>query len=197
MFRIKVNSINLYPLGGITRLNIDLNVSLYKELLILLGGPIFQFNSLILLKYLFPMELEMINYYFYGILLFNLLPIYPLDGGRILNLLVELFTPYKLSIKISILISYFSLLIIFLINSSNNIILMIMFLLVLIIKEEKKIDYIYHKFILERYLNNYRFKKTKIISNKDNFYRNKKHIIRNKNRYYYEKEYLSKILKKY
>ena len=123
---IKVSEIYIYPLGGITKLKMDLNVNTFKELLIVMSGPIFQFLALIILINIFPKDIEMIKYYHYSILLFNLLPIYPLDGGKILNLLIELFTPYKLSIKISVLISYLSILIIFLnTNIKGNIIIMI------------------------------------------------------------------------
>lgn len=195
---IEIINIYIYPLGGITKLRADLNINLYKELIVLIAGPIFQFNALFLLKYLFPYNIEMIRYYHYSILLFNLLPIYPLDGGKIMNLILELFTPYKLSIKLSVISSYLVLLILFLKSKLKiNIIIMIVLLLLLIIKEQKKIDYLYNKFILERYLNDYKFKKTKIVSDKNNFYRDKKHLIRDRNHYYLEKEYLSKIIKKY
>ena len=36
---------------------------------------------------------------------------------------------------------------------------MISLLIILITKEKNKIDYIYNKYLLERYLNNYKFKK--------------------------------------
>ena len=81
----------------------NLNISPIKELLILLGGPIFQFTALIILNYLFPTKQEIINYYHYSILLFNLLPVYPLDGGRIINLLMQIFITYKKGFKLSII----------------------------------------------------------------------------------------------
>ena len=39
--------------------------------------------------------------------LFNLLPIYPLDGFRILNSALQMFTPYKQSLKFSCIFSLF------------------------------------------------------------------------------------------
>ena len=195
---IKVNYIYIYPLGGITKLNTDLNINLYKELIVLIAGPLSQFNALFLLRFLFPNDIEMINYYHYSILLFNLLPIYPLDGGKIMNLIIEMFIPYKLSIKISIFGSYIILLGLFFYNEIKiNIIVMMILLLILIFKEQKKINYLYNKFILERYLNSYKFKDTKIVLDKNSFYRNKKHLIKDNYKYYFEKEYLAKILKKY
>ena len=36
--------------------------------------------------------------------LFNLMPIYPLDGGKLLHIILTNFMPYKVSYKISIFI---------------------------------------------------------------------------------------------
>lgn len=198
VLKIKIDSINIYPLGGVSKFNMDLNTNPIKELLILLGGPIFQFIALIILCYLFPLKKEIIYFYHYGILSFNLLPIYPLDGGRILNLLIQVFKPYKKSIKLSIVLSYLVLMIILLSNKlKGNIIVMIIILLSLILKENKKINHVYNKFILERYLNNYKFKDSKIINSINDLYRGKKHLIKENQTYYYEKDYLDKKLKKY
>ena len=194
---VKVKNIYIYPLGGVSKFNMDLNINPIKELLILLGGPLFQFLSLFLI-YLFKDKKEVIIIYHYSILLFNLLPIYPLDGGRLINILFQIFISYKRSIKLSIIFSYLLLLIIILkSNLKGNIIIMIIFLFSLIIKESKRINYLYNKFILERYLNNYNFKSSKIINNINNLYRGKKHLIKDNNIYYLEKEYLDKKIKKY
>ena len=194
---VKVKNIYIYPLGGVSKFNMDLNINPIKELLILLGGPLFQFLSLFLI-YLFKDKKEVIIIYHYSILLFNLLPIYPLDGGRLINILFQIFISYKRSIKLSIIFSYLLLLIILLkSNLKGNIIIMIIFLFSLIIKESKRINYLYNKFILERYLNNYNFKSSKIINNINNLYRGKKHLIKDNNTYYLEKEYLAKKIKKY
>ena len=66
------------------------------------------------------------------------------------------------------------------------------FLIYLIRREDLKINFRYNKFLLERYLNNYFFKKEKIISNENNFYRTKKNIIKCNNQLFSEKEYLKK-----
>ena len=76
----------------------------------------------------------------------------------------------------------------------NNYIFIIV-LLIIITKEKNKIYYIYNKFLLERYLNNYNFKKTNIIKNENNFFRNRKHILNIKNKYELEKDYLRRKFK--
>lgn len=194
---IKIEKIYIYPLGGISKFNMDLNISIKKELLILINGPLFQFIAYLILLILLPTKKELITIYHYSILSFNLLPIYPLDGGKLLKLLFNKIFSYKYSLKLIINLSYLILLIILLISKKNiNLVVMTSLLLILITKEKNKIDYIYNKYLLERYLNNYKFKNTKIINNINNLYRDNNHIINKDNNYYLEKEYLEKIYKK-
>ena len=171
-----------------------LNINPIKELIILIGGPLFQFLAYFLLIIIFKDDIRLVSVYHFGILLFNLLPIYPLDGGKILKIILDLFIPYKKSLLISIYLSYFLVLIIFfnIKELKINIIITISLLIILITKEKRKINYIYNRFVLERYLNNYRFKKSEIVDSINNFYRNKKHLIKDNGNYYFEKDYLKK-----
>ena len=189
---INVKYIYIYPLGGISKFNMLLNDYIWKELLILLAGPLTQNIAYIILINIFNRDREVILIYHLSILIFNLLPIYPLDGGRIVNLLFNIFIPYKKSLQLIIKISYITTLIIFIIqkNITINIIVMLLFLLILIHKEEGKINFIYNKFLLERVMNNYNFKRRKMINNITNFYRNRTHLIKENGKYYEEKEYL-------
>ena len=193
---VEVKEIYIYPLGGITKFNMDLNISIKKELLILMMGPLFQFIAYFILIIIMPTRQELIHIYHYSILTFNLLPIYPLDGGKLLNLLLNNFISYKLSLNIINIISYLTIICIFIFtNKTANIIIMIILLLFLVTKEKKRINYIYNKFLLERYLKNYNFRKDRIIENVDSFYRDSLHIINENNNYYLEKEYLEKLYK--
>lgn len=199
IFKVEVYKIYLYPLGGISKFNMEQNISPYKEFLILISGPIFQIGAYLLLKIIMPSYINMITTYHYGILLFNLMPIYPLDGGKFLNLFLSNFLTFKLSYYTSICISIIIILIIFLTNffSLNfNTIFIVVFLLLKVIKEYKNLDFLYQKFLLERYLHNYHFPDTKIINNINNFYRNKAHILNINNSYCWEKDFLHKIYKK-
>lgn len=191
---INVKYIYIYPLGGISKFNMLLNDYIWKELLILLAGPLTQNIAYIILINIFNRDREVILIYHLSILIFNLLPIYPLDGGRIVNLLFNIFIPYKKSLQLIIKISYITTLIIFIIqkNITINIIVMLLFLLILIHKEENKVNFIYNKFLLERVMNNYNFKRRKMINNITNFYRNRTHLIKENGKVYEEKEYLTK-----
>ena len=70
----KLNRIEIYPYGGCSKLEHDINIRLYKELLILIMGPITQIIFVYLINY-FKID---VNKYFYSysnyILIFNLLP---------------------------------------------------------------------------------------------------------------------------
>ena len=97
-----LDKITFYPYGGITTFNLPLNIPLYRELLILIMGPIMQIVEYLLLINYYPF----IKIYHYTLLIFNLLPIYPLDGGKILNILCAYKFNYLKSIKIKIKKSY-------------------------------------------------------------------------------------------
>ena len=56
---------------------------------------------------------------------------------------------------------------------------MTLFLIKSIVIEITNLKYKYNKFILERYINNYNFKKTIIVSTLYKFKRDRKHIINN------------------
>ena len=197
IFKIEIKEIYIYPLGGISKFNIPLNIKPIKEFLILVMGPLFQCFAYFILIKIMPDKEKIISIYHFGILSFNLLPIYPLDGGKLLKIVLDKFINYKDSLKLIIIISYILVILIFIIKIKKiNIIIMTIFLLLLITKEKNKINSIYNKFILERYLNNYKFKKSRIISSKDYFYIDKSHIIKKDDKYYLEKEYLNNLYKK-
>ena len=189
-----MDKIIIYPYGGITKFNLPLNILIKRELLILIMGPIFQIVGYLILKNYF----SNISIYHYSLLLFNLLPIYPLDGGKILNAFLGIFNPYMKSFYFTF---YLSIFFIFLLLGYNiyyfnlNLFLMTIILLVKLIKVYQKRYYYYNRFLLERYLNNYNFKKTNIIKNENNFFRNRKHILNINNKYELEKDYLRKKFK--
>lgn len=190
---LETDSIYLYPLGGISKINMPLNIPIYKDIIILIMGPIFQYISYYILLYIFN-DYELITRYHIGILLFNMLPIYPLDGGKLLNIIFTCIIPYKISYRIIIYISYIFNIILLLCNDkiSVNMILIYIVLIVMIRKEQLKEGVVYNKFLLERYLNNYKYKKSKIVKNVNGFYRTKNNIVYNGKKYYNEKELLEK-----
>ena len=197
--KVEVDKIYLYPLGGISRFYLQANASSLKELIILLMGPIFQFIAYTILLKIFPENIELIKIYHYGIIFFNLLPIYPLDGGKLIKLLLSEFIPYRNSLIITIIISYITIFLYVIITLHNlklNNLIIIIFLLHKVKTESKNINQMYEKFLLERYLYRHNFKKKKIINSYKKFYKNATHLINENSKYYLEKEYLEKKYKK-
>ncbi len=190
-FNWKIDKIYIYPLGGITKINDKINKPLKEEIIIVLMGPIFQ---MIYYYVLIKMGVQDILLFNLILLLFNLLPIYPLDGGKILNLVFSFFLSYKLSYKITFFFSFLFYIILVLFSlfyfHSLFFIIVIFFLIFKIIDEYSKKDYYFSKFLLERYLNNYRFKKIKFIKGINSMQRDKTHFFKKNNQVITEKEFL-------
>lgn len=175
-----------------------LNTSIIKEIIILIMGPVFQGLAYFILLKIMPDQIESIKLYHYSILIFNLLPVYPLDGGKLVNLFFSLKFSFKNSFYLEILISYLMVFLLILVNRENiniNLVIIVIFLLYKITKEYKQIELFYNKFLLERYINKYNFKHSIIINNINKFHRNKRHLLKTANKYYLEEEILKKIYK--
>jgi len=188
-FKWKIEKIIILPFGGLTVFNEKINRPINEELIILLLGPIFQiiyasiFNNPLLLKY------------HYALLLFNFLPIHPLDGSKLVNILLNKIFPFKLS---HILTIYFSFLLVIICLSFKFDLLFLLILILLIvdvIKELMNHKYLFNKFLLERYFYHFNFKKNKIIKgeNYNRMFRDYKHLFYIENKYHSEKEMMSKM----
>lgn len=194
----EILKVYIYPFGGISKFHLALNISLVKEFLVLIAGPVFQTLAFLCLIFFFPEKQSMISSYHYGILCFNLLPIYPLDGGKLIHLLFQLFFSYRFSLIFTVIISYLFIFTLFLglIQSfSLNLLLICIFLVVKLRTESKKINYLCEHFLLERYLNSYSFKKSMIVDDCKKFRRNYRHLVHQEGKYYLEREILEKKYK--
>ena len=192
-YKWNVDKIYIYPLGGITKFNDLVNRSLKEELIIVMMGPLFQICYYFLLVSLGYRDLYLFNFI---LLIFNLLPIYPLDGGKILNILLAFFLPYKKSLTFTLLFSFFTYFLIFTIicffYKSFFFILVCLSLILKVIEEYKKKNYYFNKFLLERYLYCYRFKKTKYVKSIKDMYKDYRHLFFSKDGYLTEREMLKK-----
>ena len=201
LLKFKVLKIIIYPFGGITKINDLINKDINEEILVATSGVIFQFIFYLIIVYLNHINiirdytLNIYTLYNNQIIFFNLMPIYPLDGSKIINLLLSKFFNYNLSNKLTIMISLIGMTLFILTKSYNHNYSYIMVLSVLIIynyKFIKQLKYIYNKFLLERYLYNISYPQIKIINNGNKMYKNNSHIIKVNNNYITEKKYLSK-----
>ena len=205
ILNFNVDKIIIYPFGGITKLNYIINRDIREELLVATSGVIMQYIFYLLIIYLYKMGI-IIEYTFnlYTIynnymIYFNLLPIYPLDGGKILNLILSIYFPYNKANIFTIYISLFVILGIFFLSiynySYSNIMIMII-LLTYLYKFFMERKYLYSRLLLERYLYNIEYNSIKVIRNIKNIYKNRTHIININNIYIKEKKYLSILFKK-
>lgn len=193
----KTDKIYFYPYGGFTKFNDDLNKPKKEELLIMIMGPIFQIiYYLIINDFLTTSEFELFRSYHYSILLFNLLPIYPLDGGKLLNIICNYFLSFRDSFRFTLVLSYliFFIGVFFLLYKKICFSLSFVMILVMIIckltEESKKEKYYFNKFLLERYLNPYKFSKIKVINRLIDMKRDYKHVFFYKGKTHSEKEEL-------
>lgn len=144
------------------------NMSEIKKILIAAAGPIV--NLIIILityiyyfisknNYIFEVQLDMIIYSNLLIFIFNLLPIYPLDGGRILKGFIHIFAGLRKSYSYINLISNITLIILTIISSITvliyknvAIIIILVYLWIIVVREnviyekkEKILDIAYCK----------------------------------------------------
>ena len=195
IFNKKIINIKIYPFGGITTYESLVNHNLSEEIFISLGGIITQillfipiillYNFSLISNYTFKLFISLNS----SILLFNILPIIPLDGSKVLNIILESFFSYHLSNNILIIISSISLsiFILLIISKKINNLIIIAFI------QNKK--YLENRFLLERFLYQIPYKKIRYNNhfNKNMFMQEVKHYIN----YEDEKKYLANMFDKH
>ncbi len=192
IFKWKIDKIILLPFGGITIFQEDIDKSLKEEFIIAILGPLLQLTFYFLYR-----NNQIFNYYNLIILLFNLLPIYPLDGSKIVNILFNKFISFKKSHIVTIIISLLTLVIIILSIRYNILLYFILLFIVLeVFKEITKHNYYFNRFLLEKYLYNYNYKNKKIINNIKKMKKQTNHIFKINNKYYTEREIMRNLFDK-
>lgn len=183
-FDWNIEEVLLLPFGGVTIFNEDINRPLKEEFIILIMGP--------LLQMVFSFFLNDMSYSL-SILFFNLLPIYPLDGSKFLNIILNKFLSFKKSHLVTVYVSFLTLLI-FVVKVRFNLIflLILSFVLYRVVYELQNHRFIFNKFLLERYVKRYNFRKEKVIYNEKDMMRDYRHIIRCDSGYITEREMLKK-----
>ena len=136
-----IAKITLYPFGALTTFDHKLNSSNLEEFFVLIYGPLFQ----ILFYKLYPTP------YHYFILLFNLLPIYPLDGSKLLFLCLNKVSSYYTSYIIIYFVSYLTIFILMMLDVNFLNYLVLLYLIYDVFTYLKKLPSIMLKFYFERY----------------------------------------------
>ena len=193
LFKWNIDKIIILPFGGLTKYNEIINRPLIEEFLIAISGIIFQYIFYLLVKDFIDYKYFKTIHYF--IILFNLIPIYPLDGSKILNIFFNIITSFKNSLELTIIISYIFIIIFSLLffNINKIIALILIFLLLEVNKLYKERKQIFNKFLLERYLNEFKFKRKKTIKNIDKMKKDYKHLFYIDGKYLTENYFLKKM----
>lgn len=174
-FSWRIKKISLLPFGGVVELEEHGNRSMKEEAIVTIAGPV---QHLWLIAFAFLLNqlnvvpeslVELFIEYNLMILLFNLLPIWPLDGGKFVYLICSLVSPFPKALKQTLMISsgvvaIFVGIMLLLAPFHLNIWIIISFLIFSIYVEWKQSRYTFVRFLLERYYGkNYGFKKLKPI----------------------------------
>lgn len=162
---LKPEKIDLIPMGLAVSFKVNIsdfnkkkkrgNVEVLKEIFIAVAGPVVNLIILILAQIFVKDEMlkNLIIYANLLIFMFNLLPIYPLDGGRILNGVLHIFVGKRKAMKLSYNISMIITIIVTAIASIGilyykniAIFFIVMYLWVIVLKEAfiyRKIENLY------------------------------------------------------
>ncbi|GEB76363.1 site-2 protease family protein [Sporolactobacillus inulinus] len=175
LFGWNVLEIELLPFGGVAKIDERETHPFYQECLVLIAGPL-QNVWLPLLSY------ALLNFSFWGmnehnlflmqnnaLLLFNLLPIWPLDGGRLTHVLMEMVYPYKLAYRRALCFSavalgVFGVISLLLYPFAINSWIIFSFILVAIYKEWRVIPLRFIRFLLALSSSKQRFVRLKKLS---------------------------------
>ena len=106
-------------------------------------------------------EYKYFSFINYFIIVFNLIPIYPLDGAKILNVIFNKLTSFKNSILLTVIISYIFIIImsVIFIRINKLVIIILSFLFFEVNKLYKERKEIFNKFLLERYIRDFNMRK--------------------------------------
>lgn len=204
-YEYEIEKVEIYPFGGITKVNKPINTPLKQELLIACAGILFQTILMGIVSLMHKEGLILSNTYYLfqkynqTILVFNLLPLIPLDGSIIMHSCLEYLFPYHKAYNIHLILSLVFFLLFMTIHSlkSLNNYMIITFLIYKLYDRYKKRKMYQNKFYLERYL--YEIPYVKIEShNYPDLKKLKKdtlHFFWQKDRYLHEKEFLKEHYK--
>lgn len=198
MFKWDIKEVVILPFGGLTVFNQKINTSLLEQFIVTLLGPLFQIVFFALISNFFSLSKSVI-YYNFVLLVFNLLPIFPLDGSKFLFVFLCMIFPFKFSHLLVIFISFCTIVFLFFLVDYFDflIFLILLFLIIKLVLEFSNHRLIFNKFLFERYSYCFNFKKIKIIKNINSMYLMCKHVFLVDGEYITERNILRKRFDKY
>ncbi|MTH52988.1 stage IV sporulation protein FB [Bacillus mangrovi] len=161
-FSWRIKSIMLLPFGGAAEMEEHGNRPVKEELAVILAGPLqhlpMQGAALLAQFYgiITPESYALFTFYNLSILLFNLLPIWPLDGGKLMFILFSLYKPFPSAHKWMMVFSACALLVykgavLAFFPFQLNLWMITVFLCYSLFMEYKQRHFIHLRFLMDRY----------------------------------------------
>lgn len=194
IFSWKIDRVILLPFGGLTIFNCFINTSLVEQFIVTLMGPLFQIVFYFIISQFFSLS-DSVIYYNYVLLVFNLLPIYPLDGSKFLYVFLCFLFPFKFSHLLLCFFSFIFIIIVFIfIGHFDFLVFLILFFLCFkVITEVRNHRIIFNKFLFERYNYNFCFRFIKRVNSIDGMYLWCRHLFYDGEKCITEREKLLKM----
>jgi stage IV sporulation protein FB len=161
-FSWRIKRISFLPFGGVAEMDEHGNRPLREEAIVTLAGPI-QHLWLMPVGFFFaemqwiPMDVfTLFIHYNLMVLIFNLLPIWPLDGGKLVFLFLSTTKSFPKAHRQTLYVSIGSLFLfiaaVLLISPINlNVWIVIIFIMISLYTEWKQHPFVFMRFLLERY----------------------------------------------
>ena len=206
LYKWKIKKISFGICGGFITYDEMIDKPLKEEFLISISGLLMQTLFYLICFFLYKKNIldegvmVLIQKYHFSVFLFNLLPIIPLDGSKIISVFLNVFIPYKKASKILCYVSFFMVLIVTLscfiydFKIEYSYVMIFAFLIKKLIAYWKDIPHLFNRFLFERYACPVKSKKTKILNgtNLEKIKRRVRHVFLIKGKYYNESYLLSK-----
>ena len=198
--KVRVEKLTVLPFGFFSEIPELEHIHVLKELCIVAAGPLMYFTNQAVLLLLFQTNTISLHLMQQGmeanniVLLFNLLPIYPLDGYRISSIIMSFFLTYKVSKKINVILSLFSLLIMIYLGFTSANIIVYCYLIFMQVYFIMRFREMYLSFIVSR-LRTSIYKKA-IFNRRKDFIRPYDNVFMKNGHLLSEKEYALELLSK-
>lgn len=161
-YKWRIRKIELLPFGGVAEVEEYGNRPLKEEFVVLISGPLQHVwligLSFFLVQFEWWSEVDHLIFIQHNLMisLFNLLPIWPLDGGKLLYLLFSLKMPFQkahiVALKWSLLLLiFFTITSVYMLPFHLNLWIVIIFLLFSHYFEWKQHHYVFMRFLMDRY----------------------------------------------
>lgn len=161
-FSWRVKRVLLLPFGGVAEVEEHGNRPFREELIVTLAGPAQHLWLMAIAFFLWQMGVmtnegwNLFIHYNTAILIINLLPIWPLDGGKLLFLFFTYYFPFseahqKTMVLSIVILAFFAIAVLFIQPKQLDLWIIVMFLIASLWKEWKHRHYVVMRFLLERY----------------------------------------------